>query len=385
MINTIRQGLLASIVGMGLFAANTHAAVALPATTYSDLVIFGDSLSDTGNVLSLTSLYGPAPFPSYPGAAGRFSNGPAWTEYLASGLGFASSASPSNRFYDGTNVIPIGPLGGKNYAYGGARTGLGGSAGPTTGLAGQLIAWDNATTILTANPQLTRAADPNALYVIMAGANDLRDIRSANSALDAASVQARAAEATQIAQNVAGALGLLANAGARHFLLSNLPDLGLTPEATTLNRVAASSDVTISFNSALSSLVGSFEAGFNQLHGVDLDIRTMDFYGLFNEVFDDAANQGGANFGITNVTSACLSPGFLSNQYFFFDATASGCNTAAFSDELHPSARAHELLGALAVQTATAPIPEPAEYAMLIAGLLVIGAAVRRRAGAKAA
>lgn len=376
MLNGIRKGLLASVIGIGLLAGNSHAQVTPPATSYSGLVIFGDSLSDTGNVLSLTTAFGQPPFPSYPGAAGRFSNGPAWTEYLGTGLGFFGSAAPSNLLFNGTNVIPIGAQGGQNFAYGGARTGLGGSAGATTGLLGQLVAWDNSTSILTpGGAPLTRAADPDALYVVMAGANDLRDYRSGTSG---------AANPATVAGNVVGALNLLANAGARHFLISSVPDLGLTPEAVRLGLETASTNATLVFNSALSSLAGSFEAGFNQANGVNLDIRTLDFYGLFNRVVDDAKNNGGAIYDITNVTSACITPGGGSGQYFFADAVGVACNVAGFSDDLHPSAASHELLGALAVQTALAPVPEPSEYAMLIAGLLVITLGLRRRANAGA-
>lgn len=391
MLNGIRKGLAASIIGLGLLGGNSHAVVALPATSYSGLVIFGDSLSDTGNVLSLTTAFTGTPYPSFPGAAGRFSNGPVWTEYLASGLGFASSANPSNLLFDGTTVSAIGAPGGQNYAYGGARTGLGGSAGATTGLLGQLVAWDNSASILGGG-SLTRAADPDALYVVMAGANDLRDIRSANFASDDASRQARADAAAGVAQGVVGALGLLANAGARHFLISNLPDLGLTPEAAALEFIAgktgilaASTEVTLGFNSALTSLAGSFEAGFNQAHAVDLDIRTIDFYSLLNAVVADATGNAGGVYGITNVTSACITPGGFSGEYFFGDAVGVNCAVAAFSDPLHPSAAAHALLGNAAVQTALAPVPEPAEYALLIAGLLVVGASVRRRTRTMAA
>jgi phospholipase/lecithinase/hemolysin len=375
MLKRIRTGLVASAIGITFALGNTQAVAAVPA--YNGLVIFGDSLSDTGNVLSLTTAGGLPPFPSFPGGEGRFSNGPAWTEYLAAGLGFASSANPSNRLFNGTAVIPIGAPGGQNFAYGGARTGLGGSAGATTGLLGQLVAWDNSASIL-AGGSLTRLADPDALYVVVAGANDLRDIRSANFATDAASVLARASAATGVAQSLIGTLDLLATAGARHFLISSLPDLGLTPEAVALGQVAASTEVTLSFNSALSSLAGSFEAGFNQANSVDLDIRTLDFYGLFNNFVNDAKNNNGLTYGITNVATACISKGAFSGEYFFADATGPACGVAGFSDPLHPSARSHELLGALALQTVTA-VPEPSEFALMIGGLLLIGGAVRRR------
>ena len=223
--------------------------------------------------------------------------------------------------------------------------------------------------------QLTRLADPNALYVVMAGANDLRDFRSGVSG---------APTPTTVAGNVVNALGLLANAGARHFMISTLPDLGLTPEAVGLGRTIQSTAATLAFNNALTSLAGSFDAGFKLANnGVDLDIRTLDFYGLVNRVVTDAVGgNNGAEFGITNVTSACITPGGFSGQYYFADAVGVACKVAAFSDNLHPSAKAHQLLGNMAVQTALAPVPEPAEYAMMIAGLLLIAGIHRRRAKA---
>ena len=367
--------LISKLVGGAVLAiaAVSANALAQPASPWSSLVIFGDSLSDTGNVLSLTTAFGQPPFPSFPGAQGRFSNGPAWTEYLASGLNLPSGATPSNLLFNGTGVVPIGATGGQNYAYGGARTGLGGSAGATTGLLGQLIAWNGTPSILGGGP-LTRAADPNALYVVMAGANDLRDFRSGVSG---------APTPTTVAGNVVSALGLLANAGARHFMISTLPDLGLTPEAVSLGRTVQSTAATLAFNNALTSLAGSFDAGYKLSTGIDLDIRTLDFYGLFNRVVTDAVGgNNGAEFGITNVTSACITPGGFSGQYYFADAVGVACNVAAFSDNLHPSAKAHQLLGEMAVQTAMAPVPEPAEYAMMIAGLLLIAGIHRRRAKA---
>ena len=74
---------------------------------YSQLISFGDSLSDRGNVFLATSGASPAA----PYDNGQFSNGDVWTARVASALGVTSAASLS---------------GGTNYAYGGARTFTGG-------------------------------------------------------------------------------------------------------------------------------------------------------------------------------------------------------------------------------------------------------------------
>ena len=97
-----RAGALLALATSTLLAAAPAAA-----GPYSSLTVFGDSLSDTGNILTLTG----GAFPTTPYQTGRFSDGPNWIDVLAAGLGLPMGATPSR-------------LGGSNYAYGGARTGL---------------------------------------------------------------------------------------------------------------------------------------------------------------------------------------------------------------------------------------------------------------------
>ena len=363
MIRKIRRAIAA------LFVLLSGAAQAGP---FTGLTILGDSLVDTGNVLSLTTAFSPPPFPSYPGAEGRFSNGPVWTEYLAAGLDLPTAAAPSNLLFAGAQgVIPIGPPGGQNFAFGGARTGLGGNAGPTTGLIGQLIAWNG--TVFAGS--LTRLADPNALYVLMAGANDLRDARSANPGAGAADDSARTAAAVTTATNITNVAGLLAQAGARHFLVSNMPDLGKTPEAAALGNVAASSDVTVKFNAALATTMLGLDSLFLTLFGIDLDIRFMDLFGLNEVVYTDAVQNGGAMFGITNVTTPCIAP-VAPGAYFFPGSTDINCGVSLYSDPLHPTAVAHRMIGQLALATA---VPEPGSLMLLLLAVGILAAATRQK------
>src|ERR1700755_1796910 len=70
---------------------------------FNDVVVYGDSLSDNGNVFRVTSLLGfPTPV-SPPYFEGRFSNGPVAVEDVASHFG-----------------VPL-----LDFAFGGATTGLG--------------------------------------------------------------------------------------------------------------------------------------------------------------------------------------------------------------------------------------------------------------------
>ena len=349
------------------------ALAALPAQAgFTGMWVFGDSLSDTGNVLALTTAFTPNPFPVYPGAEGRFSNGPVWVEHLAAGLGLPAGARPSNLLLTGpTTVTPLGPVGGQNFAWGGARTGLGGSAGATTGLLGQLAAW-NGGGFASA---LSRVADPNALYVVVAGGNDLRDARSSNPGASSADAAARTAAAAAAAQGVVNSLGLLAQAGARHFLISSMPDLGTTPEAVNLGVVAASRDVTLKFNAALAAGATGFDFAFQGLTGVDLDIRYMDLFALGQDVINDALNNGGGLFGITNLTTPCLTPGPFSMQYYAPDAVATNCARSASSDDLHPSAALHAHIGRLALNT----VPEAPTLPLVALALATMATMVSMR------
>ena len=373
MLHKLRQRFATSLLAFGALLGSAQASM------YSDLVFFGDSLSDTGNVLSLSTAFSPPPFPSFPAAPGRFSNGPVWTETLAQGLGFAGSAAPSNLLFAGPaiGVIPIGAPGGQNFSFGGARTDLGGSAGATTGLTGQLIAWNGS--VFNPATGLTRAANPGALYVVLAGANDLRDARTANPGATPGDDAARKAAAQATAQNISNAIGLLAQAGARHFLVSSLPDLGLTPEAARLGNEAASTDVTLQFNAAMAADVAALDAFFLAQVGIDLDIRTLDFFGLSNAIHQDAVGNGGGVYGITNVTQPCIGP--VAPGVFFFPGSVDiNCSVSAFADDMHPSARVHHLLGQLAVATA---VPEPGSLLLVALALALLVGRDRRPALAR--
>lgn len=345
---SLRRRAAASVVGLASLFAST---AALP---YSDLVFFGDSLSDTGNVLSLTTAFTPAPFPTFPGAEGRFSNGPVWTESLAAALGFPGNAAPSNLLFTGSAVAPIGPQGGDNFAYGGARTGLSGAAGATTGLLGQLIAWNGSA--FSAGTGLTRAADPNALYVLLAGANDMRDARSTFTGGTAADIAGRTAAAGTAATNIVNIMGLLAQAGARNFLVGNLANLGRTPEAAGLGLIEASTDASLRFNAALGLGLGQLDAGFLGL-GVDLDIRSFDLFGL-----SEAISLNPASFGIGNLAASCIQP-VAPGAYFFPGSSDINCGVSAFSDPLHPSALVHQLIGQIAFN---AVVPLPGTLALMV-------------------
>jgi phospholipase/lecithinase/hemolysin len=123
------------------------------ATSFSQVVAFGDSLSDNGNLLGLVAV--PAP----PYANGRFSNGIVAVEVLAAGL----STTLDDRAYGGaTSGYYHGP---SDYVAGVFTGGLVTATGVKTGLLGQVDTYLG----LGKN---AAGVDSNALYVVWAGAND---------------------------------------------------------------------------------------------------------------------------------------------------------------------------------------------------------------------
>jgi outer membrane lipase/esterase len=96
----------------------------------------------------------------------------------------------------------------------------------------------------------------------------------------------------------------------------------------------------------------------------------LDMAGAAAAIIADATTNGGAVYGITNVTMPCGPfPGSIGDA----------CAVSLFSDALHPSARAHQILGQQAL-LAVGVIPEPATALLMLAGVAGLLTARRRRA-----
>jgi len=196
-------------------------AVAQTAPAFSQIVVFGDSLSDTGNVRDRTRSKSGGTV-SFPSGSFNYSDG-RWTN--------SSDTTPASTTYTGVWHEQLARLflnapvatfslgGGTNYAFGGATTNNGTHEETvvTTPLFGSVTI-----TIDDMGRQMddylaSHAIDPNALYVVWGGGNDLFNDDSA------ANVTATAARATAL-------MTRLANAGAKYIMVPNVPPLGLIPK-----------------------------------------------------------------------------------------------------------------------------------------------------------
>ncbi len=192
---------------------------------FNQLVVFGDSLSDTGNLFKGSGgLFPPSP----PFFNGRFSDGPLWLEYLAPELGisqvidFAVGGSTSGR----SNIASL-------LAAGQDLGKLPGVLDQIDLFAGQLAA--------SGAPK----ANPNALYVVWGGANDFL-------ALPPDPLAAIQSVLGSIG-NVAQAVTTLAGLGAKTILVPNLPDLGVTPFVAARNLTIQATIFSGLFNTRCSS------------------------------------------------------------------------------------------------------------------------------------
>ncbi len=244
-----------------------------PAAGYSGLYIFGDSLSDAGNI---ALAIGANPnqvvtdnsyIPSQPYASGQFTNGNVWAKSFAASLGFGSAGLPSG-------------AGGSNYAFGGARTVADGTGLPPS------VTSQVTNLFLAANG----AAPGGALYIVEGGGNDARDALQA-AAGSATPGNVIAVAAASYAQATGAIVDDLQAHGAQHIVVWDVPNLALAPAVNALGASASflGGQVSLAMNSALSARL-STESG----------VSIFDVFGLEN-----AFVAHPSAYGLVNVTDAC--------------------------------------------------------------------------------
>ena len=312
---------LGSLFGAALLAAAP--AIAANPNNYSALYVFGDSLVDAGNISVITG--GTTPNPALGYFDGRFTNGYNYVDYI------------NQELFRAPTVASL--KGGNNFAYGGAR-----------------VVTDAKDAIPDLNPQVATylatkgpAADPNALYILNAGGNDIFALG-----------RFAAGDPTQllpftnpndyinaIVTQYVGAVQRLNDLGARNILVTGIPN--------------ATVPLAVQIDAQLQAAL----QGLSLAPGTDL--YRFSYIDFFNRL----STRPGA-FGLPPLRTdrSCIQLG----------AQATGCQGIFSFDGTHPTAAVQRALFLdIERQFNLTGVPEPESWAMMIAGFAMAGAALRRR------
>ena len=292
------------------------------AQEYTSVVVFGDSLSDSGNVAQARGLP--------PGTSFTTNPDPVWPEVLAQALGVSGRNSAA---------------GGTNHAFGGACVDPAASCNyPAPSLGQQIDLY------LSGRP--AGRADPDALYAIWGGGNDIETILQPNPGI--AAVDPRAA-VPAAAQALVDHVRRLRTAGARHVVVLNLPDLGATP----LARLAALANPAAAgaFSNVTTLYNGTLDAG---LRSLGTGIVPVNVFALANEALQDPAA-----FGLTDVRGTACSPVGPNANSLICGPAGSGApltyepganRNHLFADLQHPTGAVHDMIANVVASTLAAPL-----------------------------
>lgn len=285
----------------GLFAICVSALVS--AGSINKIVVFGDSLSDNGNLYEYMQHQIPESPPYY---EGRFSDGPIWVERLA------ESVFPKN---------PKAHL--LDYAFGGAG----------------ISEDDEDDVLLTLKKEIDgfllshkNKADPASLYIVWIGANNYLALPdNYEESLDI------------VNRGLVHSLERLAKAGARKILVVNLPDLGKTPAAAGFDARENLTYLSKEHNSRLLESIKSLQVNYPHVKWVHYDVGTK---------LDEILNEP-ASYGFNNTTETCYDalvdknqkPSILSMVASVSANTrVDNCEGYLFFDPVHPSSAAHKII-----------------------------------------
>lgn len=271
------------------------------------IVVFGDSLSDNGNLYEYMKHQLPLSPPYY---QGRFTNGPVWIEHLT-----------KHYFPIDSNAHLL------DYAFGGA------------GIRAEDDDDDEEEALLSLDREIDSyllahhdKADASSLYVVWMGSNNYLAIPEE---IDT-TVQ-------DVIKGIRVSLLRLVDKGAKHILVLNLPDLGKTPAAVDFDAVDLLTTVSLRHNDILGEQVEDLKKQYPSVQWLLVDV---------GEIFSRAVNYP-ESYGFNNVKDTCYEAATLSaspqsvlkmvasvKQHTSTDV----CEGYLFFDPVHPSGRAHRWL-----------------------------------------
>jgi len=331
------------------------------APIFTQIVVFGDSLSDDGNIAHrVRDTFG---F-SYPSSNFNYSDyrftddtntDPAATLYR--GLWHEQLAKQFLKVGVATNSLD----GGTDFAFGGATTKDGTQertviSNPLPFAGGRFtITIDNLGKQVS-DYLASHTPDPNALYVIWGGGNDLFDDQSMTNV-------------SNTANRVGVLIQRLATAGARNFLVPNVPPLGAVPNSFgDPNRVASLNLDSATYRNDLNSVIASTRSALAS-SGITIQVYTFDVWLDLIRVLGQPAKYGFINVTDPAQGNSSVNP----DQYLFWD-------------DIHPTTAGHHQLASEANRLLSGeigPLGEAANIStrglagtgedVLIAGFIITG------------
>ncbi|OGV33764.1 MAG: hypothetical protein A3E88_05305 [Legionellales bacterium RIFCSPHIGHO2_12_FULL_35_11] len=292
-----------------LFIISLMFSVNIFASTLNKIVVFGDSLSDTGNLYEYFKHQLP---PSPPYYQGRFSNGPVWVEIVA------------KNYYPKDPALHL-----QDFAFGGAGVSYDrnseddGEEGVMFTLSREIESY------LLANQD---KADKKSLFAVWIGSNNY-----------IASYATPMQTAADVNKSIRKSLELLAEKGARNILVINIPDMGRSPAARMIYAQKELSLASQLHNEDLAKNINELKQAYPQVRWLLYDANAD-----FAKTLADPAK-----YGYTNITDTCyqsILDNIASPKLVLAMAAAAkptvndACDGYFFFDPVHPSAKTHEIM-----------------------------------------
>lgn len=306
---------------IALSAALAGTSAPAMAAPYSELIVFGDSLLDSGQF----------PNPGAPGTGFRFTNADGsgvfeevGVQHLSEslGLGYLGPSNPID------TAVPVGT----NYAVGGYRTDQ--ILSSITGAGGYL----------DSNPNITE----NTLVFMDGGANDILQ-----------GVVVDSASAAAAANNLRLGMEALSDAGVNYIMYANTPSFDQTPLAAAL----AISDPALRANLLAAGNLME-QTIYATLRETNANIIPVDMGGLVTEIIEDPAAYGfDAALGSEVFTTCYDDAGgdCIENTTYGIDSANPDPSKLLYNDAVHPTAAFHSILG----DFYSSILQAPAEVSML--------------------